>query len=103
MKHSGYVSADFDTHPGAAVVINPIGAVLRISGSEGIANHGVPFVVEITPRLAVLIGPAKSNENRAHRASSSRKWTFCAGHHHRYAIEMINHHLIGKKFAVEEP
>src|ERR1700688_2252436 len=103
MQHAGYISADLDTHPGAAVVINPIGAVVRVSGSEGIANHRVPFFVEITPRLAVLIGPAKSNQNWTHRASGLRKGTFRAGHHHRYAIEMIDCHLIGKKFAVEEP
>ncbi len=79
---------------------------------ERVTNHGVPFFVEITPVLAVFIGlvvlikliePAKSNENRAHGAFGLRKGTFRAGQHHGYAIEVIDHHLIGKKFTVEEP
>src|ERR1700732_1332417 len=109
MEQACNVSADLDTHPGAPVVINPVGAVVGISGSEGIADHGVPFFVEIAPLLAVmiglivLIGPAKSNQNWTHSAFGLRERTIRARHHHRYAIEMIDHHLIGQKFAVEEP
>src|ERR1700730_15199584 len=49
MKFAGDIAADFNSHPAATVVVNPVHGVIGIAQSKGIADHGVPLAVEKTP------------------------------------------------------
>src|SRR5258708_12957186 len=54
MKFAGNVTADFDSHPAAAVVINPIHGVIGVACRKAIADHGLPFAGEVPPPFLAL-------------------------------------------------
>ncbi len=100
MKFAGDVAADLDSHPTAAVVINPIHGVIGVVCREGIADHGVPLAGEVAPAFLALW---KSDKDRPHRATHLGMWAVASGHDWRDVIEVVYDHLVGQDFPFEEP
>src|SRR5882672_8814097 len=78
------ITADFNAHPAAAVVIDSVHGAVCVPYREGIANHGVPLHVEIAPIVAAF---RKSDQYRAHRAPRLGMRAIGSRHHDRNAIE----------------
>src|SRR2546425_12968990 len=66
VKLAGDITADFNAHPAAAVVIDSVHGTVCVPQREEITDHGVPFHVEITPTLAPF---RKSDQYRPHRTT----------------------------------
>src|SRR5258706_16259484 len=75
MKFAGDVAADLDSHPAAAVVINPINGVIVVVCSEGIADHGVPLAGEVAPAFLALW---KSDKVRPHLLTPLGMWALAS-------------------------
>src|SRR6266481_8368748 len=91
MKFAGDVAADLDSHPTAAVVINPIHGVIGVVCGEGIADHGVPLAGEVAPAFLALW---KSYKDRPHRATHLGMRAVASGHDWRDVIEVVHDHLV---------
>src|SRR5215470_4862396 len=49
MKHSSNVTADFASHPAAAVVIHSVHSMTGVVGCMCIADHGMPLLGKVAP------------------------------------------------------
>ena len=51
---TGDIPADFDSHPTAAVVIDPVHGAICVVQSKGVTDHRVPMLVEVAPTSSLL-------------------------------------------------
>src|ERR1700675_2214967 len=98
MKFAGDITADFNSHPAAAVVIDSVHGTIGIVQSKGIADHGVPLAGEVAP---VFSSFRKSDQDRPHCATHLGIWTLTSRHDRRNTIEMIYNHLVAQDFPVK--
>src|SRR5882724_2001590 len=87
VKLAGDITADFNAHPAAAVVIDSVHGTVCVPQCEGITDHWVPLHAEIAPPLVPF---RKSDQYRPHRATRFSMRAIFSRHHDRNAIEMVD-------------
>src|SRR5882757_7912154 len=98
VKLAGDITADFNSHPAAAVVIDSVHGTVCVPYREGIAHHRVPLHVEIAPTLAPF---RKSDQYRPHRATRFGMRAIGPRHHDWNTIEMVHNDVVGQDFSLE--
>src|SRR5260221_1285192 len=100
VEHSGYVSADFNPHPASAVVVDTIHPPMRVLNREGVADHGMPILREVTRGLAAVPEP---DQNWPYRPTGVWIRRIRSRHHHRDLIKMTDNHFVSQDLAVKQP
>src|SRR5947207_13196250 len=100
MKLPRYITAYFDSHPAATVVVDSIHATIGVRLSERIADHRMPDFGEVLP---VQLSGGHANKNWAQHAADLRMGTLLSWHHRRNVVEMAYNHFIRKDLPAKKP
>src|SRR6267143_5412925 len=99
MMLPGDITADFNSHPTAPVVIDSVHSAVRVVQCKGVTDHRVPTFVEVAPPFTPR---GKPDQYRPHCATRFGMRAIFPWDHDRNAIKMVHDHLVGQDFSAKQ-